>query len=1136
MKRKLILLIGCFLLLLLAFGTYRFFLPDSEGGWASSVRTMPTWGPFAGGDPRMGTSREVVFRDVDDDGSLRGVFRADSISKEDDGSFRLENPNAEVFQKDGTRVYMSADRARLWAEEVGDGFDVSNGRMEGNVDIYFDRSKSFTRLHPVERRVKDWEAYRRDVMAIHTQNVEFSREMLELYTPNRVDIWSREVDLHGRDLRIQWNEAPRELRELRLGVVDSMIIKDMPQPMNPLPSGPPAGTTQPDETAQAVLRPLRGTGQLQTLAFYPAGELNLAQSETDENIEDAWNLPDGPPEETPDTSSADTGTDARAPGETTPPTTADEPAEKAPTTQTPPAEDMPDRPEGEPSARNVYTATCNENVRVFDEGRKASIVGAEKLVLTFEWEGGFGENDDADDDDDEDETQRAAAASQPTTQTQPENAPTSQAGEERDAEATDGEAELGNYRMEIHCDGPLVIRPVGVTETPEKDRYKLHGEGERVILSFEQGRALCKTFDYQNADRTITVRGDQKIPARLLLENGDEVICRDEIEIFGDRQVAYGRGPGTMNHFEESTAADAWASALAGQADTRDVNAQIFWGGHVRIDFGLSQQPTEDGGSKEELYVKRAVFNKQVQLARENPTEPGKYDYVRCDKLTTALDRDEDGRPYVSRADAVGSVAGRWGEAQYTADEATIYFEPVPEEPEETRVSQTDASDASEEDDGTMGFTGLGEMNWNRLEARGNVVFKQGSRASISTEQVEMWRGEDVEAGWSAKADGAGQLQFLTERGMGGETLDAPRFVRIKWTDRMDFDGTEGVATFTGGIAFDSGDDIMEAHRMVLHFDEVAEQPEPDGETDETADDPLLAIGIGDLASRDIRRIEIFGDPQSDDEKLKHALLKRTRFDPAMPQVMLQRVELRGEHLIYTAEVEDEDNPENNVASMLEVKGSGRFSHEDYQPYTEDEKKAMRTSNNETQLQRPSQTACQWSSGLVLNQQTNHLQLRDSVNMVHRSGKQILKIQGLIIPPWKDMDDGRVSKVRCDELDGWFADAEPSNTKPAEGTDMMQEMNAMGSLRKIVARKDVTMVDGDITVDAQRVIYDAEREVVNVWGYLEGQPQADARISRVDRTTQRTTTQASPELHWIMGRDDRPEKIVTGRIRGGGGT
>jgi hypothetical protein len=172
---------------------------------------------------------------------------------------------------------------------------------------------------------------------------------------------------------------------------------------------------------------------------------------------------------------------------------------------------------------------------------------------------------------------------------------------------------------------------------------------------------------------------------------------------------------------------------------------------------------------------------------------------------------------------------------------------------------------------------------------------------------------------------------------------------------------------------------------------------------------------------------------------------------------------------------------------------------------------------------------------MLLDQGTNHIQLRGTVNMVHRSGDKVLKIKGLQTPPWGKLPEGRISKIRCEDLDAWFAKAEKTDAKPAAGAEMMDGAAAMGPLQKFEAGRDVTLTDGPVTIDAQRVAYDAVEKVVNIWGYLEGQRKADARLSRVDPATGRTQTTASPEMHWLMEKPGRPEKIETGRVSSGGG-
>jgi lipopolysaccharide export system protein LptA len=1151
MKRKLILLVGCFVLLLLAFGTYRFFLPDAVGTTGQSVRTMLDWGKIDPDRPSVGHSQGVRFFDINSEGALRGIYRADSLSKEDDGSWTLQAPTAEVHLPDNKRVYLSADRGRLWAQEVAEGFDVRRGTMEGNVKIYYDQSTDYERLHPQERMEKDWEAFRNEVMTISTSNIEFSRHMLEIYTPDRVDVWSKEVNLHGRDLRIQWNESPRELRELKLSVVDKLIIKQMPQPMDPLPLESEGADEAPDAAARANLH-------LQTpLAFYPASSQLVYQTD---DMEDVWNLPDAPPTPdeqddaaAPDSDGTDTAVEEEQPAESdqadaaTPPSgTKDSQADSDGVSGTPVRPDSASQQQPTRKARNIYQATCSENVRVTNRQDNASITGAEEIAWTFEWAGNWRGDDDEDEEEASDD--EAVSETQEQSDAAEESAETD-ADEATEATPEDREDDTDN-RMEINCDGPLVIRPVGATDDPSRDHYILSGHGERVILSSDRGRALCKTFTYDNAKEQITIAGNSKVPSRLLLANGDEIICRDEIEVFGKQEKAFGRGPGTMNHFEETTREDAWESILAGEADQRQIDAQIYWAGGVEIDFGSEVLVDENGEQKRELYFKKATFEKRVQLARRAVDAEGRktrsFDHVKCDHLAAIIDRADNGQPYISRADATGDVAGRWSGAEFTTREATLYLEPAPEdEPAEdeapaTAEAGTEDEEDEEDDDATLGFTGLAKMQLRRMRANGDVYVRQQGRATIKAESVDMTRSEGPESPWSIDADGAGELQFSSKRGMGGEEYDVPRHVRIRWSKRMDFDGLKDLATFEGDIRFDSGDDTMSAEKMLLYLaeaePETQEAPAAD-EEDAAGDDPLLGMGVGDIASRDISRIEIVGNPDGPAEA-KQAVLNRTRFDPAMPQVVLQRMELRGERVIYTVGKEAEPGSDAATPSIVKVVGAGQFSHEDYQPLTEEEKQKAKTDGADPMAlagQRPSQTACKWLKGMELNQETNHLQLWDSVTMVYRSGDEILKIKGLQTPIWKKLPEGRASTIRCDKLDGWFEDAADTDGQAAAGTEMLEGVEAMGSLTRVEARKDVTMVDGPVTIDAQRIIYDAVEKTVNVWGYEEGEPQADARISRVNPDTGRTTANTSPFLKWIMGTDDRPEKIVTGKVSGGGG-
>ncbi|MBT3279820.1 MAG: hypothetical protein HN370_10695, partial [Phycisphaerales bacterium] len=207
MQRKLILLAASFVLLLLALGTYQFFMPGAGGLSTGKVRTKVD---FAQTD-QMGKSGtrliQVKYDDRNSKGELRSLFRAEQWKKLDDGSFEVTAPRAEIRHSDGKRTYLVADKGRVWLEEAGKGFDLSRGRMEGNVMIFYDQSTALQRKHPLDRT--EAERIADDVARIHVTDIDFFRNLLKIETSSRVSIWSNTMDLVGKGLTIDWSEQPR---------------------------------------------------------------------------------------------------------------------------------------------------------------------------------------------------------------------------------------------------------------------------------------------------------------------------------------------------------------------------------------------------------------------------------------------------------------------------------------------------------------------------------------------------------------------------------------------------------------------------------------------------------------------------------------------------------------------------------------------------------------------------------------------------------------------------------------------------------------------------------------------------------------------------------------------------------------
>ena len=463
MKRKLFLLIGSFLLLLLAFSTYSLFNPSVVGPGVGSTADLR---PFVTSKHKgIGKATGITVYDRDVEGKLRGMYEVDSWTQEEDGSYFLKTPSAMMLLKDGTRVYMMAETGRVWAEEVSGGMNVRQGKLSGKVQVWIDQSKSADRVHPLQRthqQVLD------QCIRIHMTDVRFNRDMLEIATDGDISLWSKTVDMRGKGLIIQWNEEPRELRRLEIVHGDVMIVKNLPEQMDMIQL--PTETEDPASPAVTVVAAETAT---------PA---------------------------TPDPSAVVT---PKAEGtETVALTIAAKEKKKAKTT---------------PEPRNVYTAVLSKNVRVFSGKRQ--LRGADVLNLTFEWDQAWRDNEDKDKD-------KASPDTDPSKSAKDTVADPSKSTKETVAkEATPDTGE----QMELYWEGPLVLTSVGYRPDADRKRYKITGAGDKVELSSEEARIVCKTFSFENPQQEAIFTGTDAHPARLVLARGDEVVTEGEIRFNRER-------------------------------------------------------------------------------------------------------------------------------------------------------------------------------------------------------------------------------------------------------------------------------------------------------------------------------------------------------------------------------------------------------------------------------------------------------------------------------------------------------------------------------------------------------------------------------------------------------------------------
>jgi hypothetical protein len=156
-----------------------------------------------------------------------------------------------------------------------------------------------------------------------------------------------------------------------------------------------------------------------------------------------------------------------------------------------------------------------------------------------------------------------------------------------------------------------------------------------------------------------------------------------------------------------------------------------------------------------------------------------------------------------------------------------------------------------------------------------------------------------------------------------------------------------------------------------------------------------------------------------------------------------------------------------------------------------------------------------------------------------------------------DLPDGRKTMLTCGEMMAKFgapvdkpakaATTKPGGTKPPAPTtkpaattkpattqpaDLWEAGPKLGPLELFKATRDVNLKDGPQQVLGQRLIYDRARRVAIVWGWLVGQPKANAVI--YFETPDRSQNWASPKMTCFFDEQGEIVRVVTEKVGGAG--
>ena len=283
MKRRLTLLIISFCVLLGVFGVYTAVSRIGIGKRDINVGIVPPGHLPQKPQTNVGVSlnegKDIHLVARDKAGRLESIIDAPDWTKQDDGSYIITKPHVQQFQPDGQQIHITADKAVMFVEEAGNKMNFRRGTLDGNVNVIIDRSTDPNRT-PYEQRMGD-------LVRIFIDSLNFDNDLLEMTSTSHVTIFSSEADFYGRDLTIRWNQAPRELRLLRIEQGEMMTVYNIPKefqvvslpvseevkPATTMPATGPATTmpqspTAPAPAIAAATKPANATTKRPTAAPY----------------------------------------------------------------------------------------------------------------------------------------------------------------------------------------------------------------------------------------------------------------------------------------------------------------------------------------------------------------------------------------------------------------------------------------------------------------------------------------------------------------------------------------------------------------------------------------------------------------------------------------------------------------------------------------------------------------------------------------------------------------------------------------------------------------------------------------------------------------------------------------------------
>jgi lipopolysaccharide export system protein LptA len=1098
MRRRLLILAASFGLLLLILATFQLF--NMQSG---------QMGPDQPGEVSGALSEEdrIVFKahirdeaEGNEAGQLRMIIVAPECHRRNDGIYVMYNPCVEVRDIGGGRLYATADVAEMNLQPAGESYKLISARFYSNdgrrsVRVYFDRAP--TEDNPTFRDIASsadeiapifdaLDERRADMIRLYAEDLTYHEDSMEATSDGTLIIYAAEADMAGQGLLVRWNEQPSELRRLQIN-------------------------------------------EGQSIRLY-----NLAGGE---------NFIAMPGEETPETTEDVTEEDLVASTEEQ--TDEDDLPVVAPTPDPGPVQDDEVRP-----TRNQYYARFHDDVAVQAGTRR--LWGADTLTLEFELDDAARESLQ---NQVNEETGEEAARMEENgfdfvagrwadtpdmilLGDTPEGQETQEEDEDDLVSQFMGDDEFGTPEkpVVISWRGALEVEPTGYTPDANPENYTVTAVGNDVHLEDRQFTGFCHRAQFRNPARELLCEGTPDRPVRAYLTGGQELACHGiTFDVQTGRANLAGPGMIRMDSGEPNTAAAQSDDPFGSMAGGGSVN----WQEEAVATIGTDEETGDQ-------YLRYAILTGDVVLTQDGPEmvalpadltdeEVPDYNFLRCDQMEVWLDPGEgEFQMHPTAAETEGNMIAHLEGNVIRAESGSAFFAAQPAVAEEDEDSSEDGEDQQDLEFDISVITAQGNVRVtdisgaeqpiaaNADEVRANVAEKIVVLFGTAEEPAEIYQGENVLRGeeirlnqntFSAVVDGYGEMRFVTDTDLNGNTLDEPMPMDIDWTDRMEYQGQRNDVSFAGDVHMINGGNSVQCGHLRLLLEQAEDEGDEGGESaegetvaeapvEEDDESPAFSRGLGlsieRYGSRELTMIIASENVE---------ILSR-RENEAGQLVGRMKVTAR-ERLMYDAPVNE-----------ISIFGRGTLLVEDYEIDTESGEPRMRTdSTGNLTLQGPSQTAVIWTDEVRLEQDTRRAHVSGEVRMIHRSGNEIRDTENLNVPDWGELDTGQQIMANCDDLVVVFAppeeapDEEPAAVTPDE---IWESGPALGPLESFVATGRVNMQDGRIQVIGEQVTYSRAEERALVVGYLPGQPVANASLVYDDPETGAYQSYSRPRMDVFM--------------------